>query len=70
MKPTRIITDPEELKRLIASQPPVTRERAIASIQPRIPTKDERAANARELAKLHPGNRFRLMFGMPLLTET
>lgn len=27
----------------------------------------ERAASARKLAALHPGNRFRLMFGQPLL---
>jgi hypothetical protein len=31
------------------------------------PTDEERAANWRELEKLHPGNRFRLMFGMPML---
>lgn len=33
------------------------------------PTDEERRENWRELDKLHPGNRFRLMFGMPLLPE-
>jgi len=32
-----------------------------------IPSPAERAENAHQLARLHPGNRFRLMFGMPLL---
>ena len=30
----------------------------------------ERAANHRALMKLHVGNRFRLMFGQPLLPES
>ena len=33
-------------------------------------TDAERAANYRELHKMHPGNRFRLMFGLPLLPES
>jgi hypothetical protein len=32
-------------------------------------TKEELAENHRELMKLHPANRFRLMFGQPLLPE-
>ena len=28
-----------------------------------------RVESRRQLAKLHPGNRFRLMFGLPLLPE-
>ena len=32
-------------------------------------TDSERAASQRQLDKLHPGNRFRLMFGQPLLPE-
>jgi hypothetical protein len=35
----------------------------------RVPTPEERAANHRALSKLHVGNRFRLMFGMPLLPQ-
>jgi len=35
----------------------------------RIPTPEERAANSRALGKMHRGNRFRLMFGQPLLLE-
>ena len=35
----------------------------------RVPTLEERAANHRALSKLHVGNRFRLMFGMPLLPQ-
>ena len=34
-----------------------------------IPTKEERAANHLALQKLHRGNRFRLMLGMPMLPE-
>lgn len=34
-----------------------------------IPTDAERIANHQALAKLHRGNRFRLMFGLPLLPE-
>jgi len=34
-----------------------------------IPTPEQRAANHRALSKLHAGNRFRLMFGMPLLPQ-
>lgn len=30
---------------------------------------DERRDDAAELAKLHPGNRFRRMFGRPLLPQ-
>src|SRR6478736_870543 len=30
---------------------------------------EERAASYREIAKMHPANRFRLMFGQPLLTH-
>jgi hypothetical protein len=33
-------------------------------------TDAERADSRRQLAKLHPGNRFRLMFGQPLLQES
>ena len=33
-------------------------------------TYSERLASRRQLDKLHPGNRFRLMFGQPLLPET
>ena len=33
------------------------------------PTDAERTANHRALSKMHVGNRFRLMFGMPLLPE-
>ncbi len=33
-------------------------------------TDNERVASRRQLDKLHPGNRFRLMFGQPLLPET
>lgn len=33
------------------------------------PTAQERAENWRELQKLHPGNRFRLMLGLPMLTQ-
>jgi hypothetical protein len=34
-----------------------------------VPTAEERAAHHRALRKMHVGNRFRLMFGMPLLPE-
>jgi hypothetical protein len=33
------------------------------------PTENERAASLREVRKLHPGNRFRLMAGLPLLPD-
>jgi len=33
------------------------------------PSEEERAANHRELSKMHRGNRFRLMLGLPLLPE-
>lgn len=32
-------------------------------------TDSERAESRKQLAKLHPGNRFRLMFGLPLWSE-
>jgi hypothetical protein len=35
----------------------------------RVPTPEERAENNRALSKLHVGNRFRLMFGLPSLPE-
>lgn len=35
----------------------------------RVPKPEERAANHRALSKLHVGNRFRLMAGMPLLPQ-
>lgn len=38
-----------------------------AEDQASIPTPEERAADHRKLMKLHRGNRFRLMFGLPLL---
>lgn len=31
--------------------------------------REERAAHRRKVAKLHPGNRFRLMAALPLLPE-
>ncbi len=34
-----------------------------------IPTDEERAANQRELSKLSRANRFRLMFGLPMLDD-
>jgi hypothetical protein len=40
------------------------------NLEGRPPTDEERAANHRALMKLHPANRFRLMFGQPLLPET
>lgn len=35
----------------------------------RVPTDEERAENHRAISKLHIGNRFRLMMGMPLLPQ-
>lgn len=35
-----------------------------------VPPDSIRAANRREIEKLHPGDRFRLMFGLPLSTDT
>ena len=35
-----------------------------------VPSDAERAANHRALKDLHPGNRFRLMFGLPLLDQS
>jgi hypothetical protein len=32
-------------------------------------SEQERKASRKQLDKLHPGNRFRLMFGQPLLPE-
>lgn len=34
-----------------------------------IPTPEERASNWRTINRLHPANRFRLMFNQPLLKE-
>ena len=34
-----------------------------------IPTDQERIQNYKAIQAMHPGNRFRLMFGMPLLPE-
>ncbi|MEO5915578.1 MAG: hypothetical protein ABIS50_15195 [Luteolibacter sp.] len=33
------------------------------------PTDAERRANWKAIHQMHPGNRFRLMFGLPLLPE-
>ena len=33
------------------------------------PTNEERRENAKAIDAMHPANRFRLMFGMPLLPE-
>ena len=64
-------------------QPSFTSTSALAGLQPsmqEVPatpseqlapplTENERAASWKQLSSLHRGNRFRLMFGMPLLPE-
>lgn len=54
-----------------ASQPPSSVLGAVmSSEQLALPlTASERAESWTQLSKLHPGNRFRLMFGLPLLDE-
>lgn len=42
---------------------------APSDIQDSIPTPEEHAANWRNINRLHPANRFRLMFNQPLLKE-
>ena len=37
--------------------------------EPKIPTKEERAAEYKKLSKLSKANRFKTMFGQPLIKE-
>lgn len=50
--------------------PSPAREIAVSSEQLATPlTESERAESWKQLSELHPGNRLRLMFGLPLLDE-
>jgi hypothetical protein len=56
----RAMSDPESNKDAV-----MRRDRRLVPV----PTAEERAANHRALSQLHVGNRFRLMFGMPMLPQ-
>lgn len=47
----------------------MTDEDPYASEEAQQKLREDRAANRRELEKIHPGNRLRLMAGLPLLPE-
>lgn len=54
----------------IAPVPSTTEAQHLLSEQLALPLTDsEQAASWRQLSALHPGNRFRLMFGMQLLPQ-
>lgn len=51
---------------------PASRGRSSAKLNDQLAlplSEQERKASRKQLDKLHPGNRFRLMFGQPLLPE-
>lgn len=51
---------------------PASRGRSSARLNDQLAlplSEQERKASRKQLDKLHPGNRFRLMFGQPLLPE-
>ena len=53
-----------------AKLPSPARPLAEANAQLALPlTEGERVASRKQLDQLHPGNRFRLMFGQPLLPQ-